>query len=238
MARSRTLYPLAAGRRAGRRIFLWRFYTRLTETGRWLGLVPASVMRFWRQANADQISTAQNLGPPAPVGFIKVKDRTLTQLAERFIDCGLLLANGLRRARHPMRLCGYLGPHEIRLLNTCTDHLASDCIPATAQSDMLTLSRPREVRVNYLRMQRANAGPGLLLHAAVWISPVLEMVIVPPGHVTETNFSPTLHSSLQSLPVSQLLSSLSACRPPAGPGGPARPAGPAGPCGPCSPFAP
>jgi hypothetical protein len=27
------------------------------------------------------------LSPPAPVGFITVKDRTLTPLAERFIEC-------------------------------------------------------------------------------------------------------------------------------------------------------
>jgi hypothetical protein len=33
------------------------------------------------------------LSPPAPVGFITVKDRTLTPLAERFIECSRKVAN-------------------------------------------------------------------------------------------------------------------------------------------------
>ena len=37
-------------------------------------------------------------------------------------------------------------------------------------------------------IQSAKAGPGLPLHVAA--SSVFEIVIVPPGHVTETSFSP------------------------------------------------
>jgi hypothetical protein len=35
----------------------------------------------------------KTLSPPAPVGFITVKDRTLTPLAERFIECTRKVAN-------------------------------------------------------------------------------------------------------------------------------------------------
>jgi DNA-binding transcriptional LysR family regulator len=62
-------------------------YTRLIETGRWLGLVPASVMRFGGKWMRIKVLPVKLLTPPAPVGFITVKDRTLTPLAERFIDC-------------------------------------------------------------------------------------------------------------------------------------------------------
>jgi hypothetical protein len=43
-------------------------------------------MRFWRRENASQGSAGQSDIPPAPVGFITVKNRTLTPLAERFIE--------------------------------------------------------------------------------------------------------------------------------------------------------
>lgn len=33
------------------------------------------------------------VSPPAPVGFIMVKDRTLTPLAERFIECARKVAH-------------------------------------------------------------------------------------------------------------------------------------------------
>jgi hypothetical protein len=60
---------------------------RLIETGRWLGLVPASVMRFGGKRMQIKDSAGQTSSPPAPVGFVTVKGRTLTPLAERFIEC-------------------------------------------------------------------------------------------------------------------------------------------------------
>jgi DNA-binding transcriptional LysR family regulator len=62
-------------------------YMRLIETGRWLGLVPASVMRFGGKQMHIKVLPIKILSPPAPVGFITVKDRTLTPLAEHFIEC-------------------------------------------------------------------------------------------------------------------------------------------------------
>jgi DNA-binding transcriptional LysR family regulator len=67
-------------------------YMRLIETGNWLGLVPASVMRFGGKQMRLKVLPVEILSPPAPVGFITVKDRTLTPLAERFIDCSRKVA--------------------------------------------------------------------------------------------------------------------------------------------------
>lgn len=64
-----------------------QLYMRLIETGRWLGLVPASVMRFGGKSMHLKALPVKVQSPPAPVGFITVKGRTLTPLAERFIDC-------------------------------------------------------------------------------------------------------------------------------------------------------
>jgi len=68
-------------------------YMRMIETGRWLGFVPASVMRFGGKGMHLKILPVKVSSPPAPVGFITVKDRTLTPLAERFIECTRKVAN-------------------------------------------------------------------------------------------------------------------------------------------------
>jgi len=68
-------------------------YMRMIETGRWLGFVPASVIRFGGKGMHLKILPVKVSSPPAPVGFITVKDRTLTPLAERFIECTRKVAN-------------------------------------------------------------------------------------------------------------------------------------------------
>jgi DNA-binding transcriptional LysR family regulator len=68
-------------------------YMRLIETGRWLGLVPSSVMRFGGNRMRLKVLPVKTLSPPAPVGFVTVKDRMLTPLAERFIDCTRKIAH-------------------------------------------------------------------------------------------------------------------------------------------------
>lgn len=67
-------------------------YMRLIETGRWLGFVPASVMRFGGKDMNLKVLPVKVSSPPAPVGFMTVKDRTLTPLAARFIDCARTVA--------------------------------------------------------------------------------------------------------------------------------------------------
>jgi DNA-binding transcriptional LysR family regulator len=62
-------------------------YMRLVETGRWLGLVPNSALRFGGKDMRIKALPVQTSMPPAPVGIITAKDRTLTPLAERFIEC-------------------------------------------------------------------------------------------------------------------------------------------------------
>jgi DNA-binding transcriptional LysR family regulator len=62
-------------------------YMRLVETGRWLGLIPASVTRFAGEGLRIKVLPVKVSTPPAPVGIITVKDRTLTPLAKRFIEC-------------------------------------------------------------------------------------------------------------------------------------------------------
>jgi DNA-binding transcriptional LysR family regulator len=67
-------------------------YMRLIETGRWLGLVPASVMRFGGKWMNIKVLPVKISSPSAPVGFITVKGRTLTPLAEQFMECARKVA--------------------------------------------------------------------------------------------------------------------------------------------------
>lgn len=68
-------------------------HLRLIETGRWLALIPASVMRFGGNQMRLKVLPVKVLSPPAPVGFVTVRNRTLTPLAERFIACARDVAN-------------------------------------------------------------------------------------------------------------------------------------------------
>ena len=79
-------------------------YMRLIETGHGLGLVPASVMRFGGKRMQIKVLPVKISSPPAPVGFITVKDRTLSPLAERFIECTRKVANSERGRTPTQRL--------------------------------------------------------------------------------------------------------------------------------------
>jgi DNA-binding transcriptional LysR family regulator len=79
-------------------------YMRLIETGPWLGLVPGSAMRFGGKHMRLKILPVKTLSPPAPVGIVTVRDRTLTPLAERFIACARKVAssdNGRAAIKRP-----------------------------------------------------------------------------------------------------------------------------------------
>jgi DNA-binding transcriptional LysR family regulator len=75
-------------------------YTRLVETGRWLGLVPGSVMRFGAKSMSIKVLPVKVLSPSRPVGFVTIKDRTLTPLAERFIVCARKVTKADKLLRH------------------------------------------------------------------------------------------------------------------------------------------
>jgi DNA-binding transcriptional LysR family regulator len=78
---------------------------RLIESGRWLALIPASVVRFAGQRMLIKALPVKALSLPAPVGLITVKDRMLTPLAERFIECMRKVAkadsSGTKTGRSP-----------------------------------------------------------------------------------------------------------------------------------------
>jgi hypothetical protein len=51
-----------------------------------------------------KVLAVKTLSPPAPVGVVTVKGRTLTRLAERFIECARKVANtdiGRASSRRP-----------------------------------------------------------------------------------------------------------------------------------------
>ena len=78
-------------------------HMRLIETGGWLGLIPASPTRFGGQRTSIKALPIKVPSPPAPIGFVTIKDRTLTPLAERFIECARKVANsatGRASTRH------------------------------------------------------------------------------------------------------------------------------------------
>jgi hypothetical protein len=96
---------------------------------------------------------------------------------------------------------------------------------------------------DYGRMHKASAGPDVPPQVADSAAPPLVIVIVPPGQVTDTIFSPGLQARLHSEWHDPALSGRSAIKPggPAGPGapdGPGEPAGPVAPAAPGAPFSP
>jgi DNA-binding transcriptional LysR family regulator len=62
-----------------------QLYTIMIETGRWLGLLPASVIRLGPRRPSLSVLPVKIDAPLHPVGIITVKNRTLNPLAERFI---------------------------------------------------------------------------------------------------------------------------------------------------------
>jgi hypothetical protein len=59
-------------------------------------------MRFGGKRMHIKVLPIKVLSPPAPIGFITVKDRTLTPLAERSIECSRKVANS-NTGRAPTR---------------------------------------------------------------------------------------------------------------------------------------
>jgi hypothetical protein len=58
----------------------------LIETGGQLGLLLAPVTCFGDKQLHNEVLPAKILSPPAPVGFINVKNSTLIPLAERILE--------------------------------------------------------------------------------------------------------------------------------------------------------
>lgn len=79
---------------------------RLVGTGHWLSLVPASVLRFGGKHIGIRALPVGAIKLPAPIGFVTVKDRTLTPLAEQFIECArqVVTSETGRRSGQPQNL--------------------------------------------------------------------------------------------------------------------------------------
>jgi DNA-binding transcriptional LysR family regulator len=63
-----------------------QLYTIMIETGRWLGLVPGSVVRLGPRRPSLKVLPVKVEAPPHSVGIITVKNRMLHPLADRFIQ--------------------------------------------------------------------------------------------------------------------------------------------------------
>jgi len=72
-----------------------QLYTTMIATGHWFGLVPSSVMHFRPKETSVKILPVKVLAPAHPVGIVKVKNRTLSPLAERFVEYVHALAKPL-----------------------------------------------------------------------------------------------------------------------------------------------
>jgi DNA-binding transcriptional LysR family regulator len=74
-------------------------YTIMLETGRWFGLVPASVFHFGPERPSLKALPVKVPAPPRPAGIITVKNRTLSPLAQRFIEAARTFAKNAPRGR-------------------------------------------------------------------------------------------------------------------------------------------
>jgi DNA-binding transcriptional LysR family regulator len=74
-----------------------QLYTIMLETGRRLGLVPGSVIRIGPLRPSLKVLPVKVLAPARQVGTITVKNRTLSPLAARFIDCARGFAKKIQR---------------------------------------------------------------------------------------------------------------------------------------------
>jgi DNA-binding transcriptional LysR family regulator len=74
-------------------------YTIMLETGRWFGLVPASVFHFGPRRPSLKALPIKMHAPPRPAGIITVKNRTLSPLAQKFIEAARAFAKNAPRGR-------------------------------------------------------------------------------------------------------------------------------------------
>jgi DNA-binding transcriptional LysR family regulator len=72
-----------------------QLYTMLLATGRWIGMIPGSIMRYGAKGMSLKILPIKVLSPPRAVGVVTLKNRTLSPLAARFIDCARAVTKGL-----------------------------------------------------------------------------------------------------------------------------------------------
>jgi DNA-binding transcriptional LysR family regulator len=73
--------------------------TRLAATGPYLAVVPASIMRFPGKHASIKVLPVELLTTQRQIGIITLKNRTLSPLAQLFIECAREVARPLAKAR-------------------------------------------------------------------------------------------------------------------------------------------
>jgi DNA-binding transcriptional LysR family regulator len=71
----------------------------LLATGRFLTIIPAPVLRLAAEKPAPRALPIELPKTPRPIGIVTLKARTLTPLAQRFIDCARDVARTLAAER-------------------------------------------------------------------------------------------------------------------------------------------
>jgi DNA-binding transcriptional LysR family regulator len=75
--------------------------TRLAANGRFLAIVPAYLMRFPAKHPSIKMLPVELPTTQRQIGIITLKNRTLSPLAQLFIDCARQIAKPLAKARAP-----------------------------------------------------------------------------------------------------------------------------------------
>jgi len=65
------------------------------HTGRYVALLPASLLRLAGKRLSFRILPVELPSPPRPVGIVTVKNRTLSPFGQRFVDCARQVAKPL-----------------------------------------------------------------------------------------------------------------------------------------------
>jgi DNA-binding transcriptional LysR family regulator len=74
-----------------------QLFSIMLSTGRYVALLPGSIMRSGAHGPSLKILPAKLLSRPRPVGIVVVKDRTRSPVAERFIECARAVTKGLTK---------------------------------------------------------------------------------------------------------------------------------------------
>lgn len=72
---------------------------KLAATGRFLAVVPAGILRFPAAHPSIKIVSVELPTTRWPIGIVTLKNRTLSPLAQRFIDCARQVARPLAKNR-------------------------------------------------------------------------------------------------------------------------------------------
>lgn len=76
-----------------------QLHTKLLATGRFLAMLPRAMLEFSSEAQGLKILPVNLATPPWNIGVIKLKNRTLSPVAQLFIDCAREVAKPMARKK-------------------------------------------------------------------------------------------------------------------------------------------